>query len=49
MKFQINQKGGGTLKLKLWPLFFLILFGCAAVPIKTYDEKVSEWKSYKDG
>jgi len=48
MKFQINQKGGGTLKLKLWPLFFLILFGCATVPIKTYDEKASEWKSYKD-
>ena len=48
MKFQINQKGGGTLKLKLWLLFFLILFGCATVPIKTYDEKASEWKSYKD-
>ena len=48
MKSQIYQKGGGTLKVKFFLLFFLILFGCATVPIKTYDEKVSEWKSYKD-
>ena len=48
MKFQINQKGGGTLKLKFLLLFFLILFSCATVPTKNYDETVSEWKSYKD-
>lgn len=48
MKLQIKRKGGGTLKLKLLPLCFLILFGCATVPTKTYDETVSEWKSYKD-
>jgi hypothetical protein len=48
MEFQINQKGLGTLKFKVLLLFFLILFGCATVPTKTYDETVSEWKSYKD-
>src|SRR4030066_1727302 len=48
MRFRINQKGGKTLKIKLLLLFFLLLFGCATAPIKTYDETVSEWKSYKD-
>ena len=48
MRFRINQKGGKTLNLKLLLLFFLILFGCATVPTKTYDETVFEWKSYKD-
>jgi len=48
MRFRINQKDSGALKLKLLLLFFLILFGCATVPTKTYYETVSEWKSYKD-
>ena len=48
MRFRINQKGGKMLNLKLLLLFFLILFGCATVPTKTYNETVSEWKSYKD-
>jgi hypothetical protein len=48
MEFQINQKGLGTLKFKVLLLSFPILFACATVPTKTYDETVSEWKSYKD-
>ena len=48
MKFKICQKEARRFKLKLLSLFFLILFGCATVPTKTYDETVSEWKSYKD-
>jgi len=48
MKFKINQKEARRFRFKLLPLFFLILFGCATVPTKTYDETVSEWKSYKD-
>jgi hypothetical protein len=48
MRFRMNQKGGKTPKIKLLLLFFLILFCCATAPIKTYDETVSEWKSYKD-
>lgn len=27
---------------------FLILFGCATVPLKNYEETVLEWNSYKD-
>lgn len=48
MRFRMNQKDGKTLKIKLLLLFFLLLFGCATAPIKTYDETVSEWKSYED-
>jgi len=48
MKFQINQKGRGRVSLKFLLLFSLILFGCATVPVKTYEETVSQWKSYKD-
>lgn len=48
MKFQINQKETRRLKLKFLPIFFLLLFACATVPVKTYEESVSEWKSYKD-
>jgi hypothetical protein len=35
-------------KLKLLPLFLLILLGCATFSQKNYDETVSEWKSYED-
>jgi len=48
MKFQINQKEVRRLKFKFLPLLFLILFACATIPVKTYDETVSQWRSYKD-
>ena len=48
MRFRINQKGRGRLNVPFLLFFFLILFGCATVPTKTYDETISEWKSYKD-
>ena len=48
MKFQANQKKTRWLNFKLLTIFFLILIACATVPKKTYEEKISEWKSYKD-
>src|SRR4030043_1672573 len=30
------------------PIFMVILFACATIPTKTYEETVSRWKSYKD-
>ncbi len=35
-------------RLLVTPIFILILFACATIPQKTYEETVSEWKSYKD-
>jgi len=48
MKFQTIQKKTIGLKFRFVTIFFLILFACATTPVKTYDETVSEWKSYKD-
>jgi hypothetical protein len=48
MKFQINQKKTRRTKFKFLPIFFLILFACATAPTKTYEETVSQWKSYED-
>jgi hypothetical protein len=49
MKFQTNQKKTRRSRFKFLPIFFfLILFACATVPTKTYDETVSQWKSYND-
>jgi hypothetical protein len=48
MKFQTNQKKTRRPKFRFLPIFFLILFACATVPTKTYDETVSQWKSNED-
>jgi hypothetical protein len=48
MNFKINQKHIVKLKFLVLPIFILILFACATVPKKTYEESVAEWKSYKD-
>jgi hypothetical protein len=48
MKSQSNPKGTGKLKHKILLILLFILFACATVPVKTYEETVSEWKSYKD-
>lgn len=36
------------LRLKIFPIYVLLLFACATIPVKTYDETVVQWKSYKD-
>ncbi len=46
MEFQLNQKK--RIKIKFLPIFILLLFSCAIFPPRSYDERVSRWKSYKD-
>jgi hypothetical protein len=46
MEFQLNQKK--RIKIKFLPIFILLLFACAIFPPRSYDERVSRWKSYKD-
>jgi hypothetical protein len=48
MKFKINPKGMMRFGLLIIPIFILILFACATVPVKEYEETVSQWKSYED-
>jgi len=48
MNFKINQKHIVKLRFLVLPIFIVIVFACATVPTKTYDETVSQWKSYKD-
>lgn len=42
----LNQKIGYTLKCLL--IWMVILPGCAAFLTKSYDQTVSQWKSYRD-
>jgi hypothetical protein len=48
MYFKINHKHSVKLRFLVLPIFIVIVFACATVPTKTYDETVSQWKSYKD-
>ncbi len=48
MDFPLNQTKTIRFKIKCLPIFILFLFACAIISIKTYDETVSRWKSYKD-
>jgi len=36
------------LKVKMLPIFILFLSGCAMIPVRSYDETVSGWKTHKD-
>lgn len=36
------------LKVKVLSILILFLYGCATLPVKSYDETVSGWKSHKD-
>jgi len=36
------------LRFLVLPIFAVFVFVCATVPTKTYEETVSQWKSYKD-
>jgi len=46
MEFQLNRNR--RIKIKFLPIFILLLFACAIIPPRSYDERVSRWKSYKD-
>ena len=46
MEFQLNRKR--RIKIKFLLIFILLLFACAIFPPRSYDERVSRWKSYKD-
>ena len=46
MEFQLNQKR--RFKIKWLSIFILFLSACAIFSIKSYDETVSRWKTYKD-
>ena len=48
MNFKINQKHILKVRFLVLPIFIVIAFACATVPTKTYEETVSQWKSYKD-
>jgi hypothetical protein len=48
MNFKINQKYIVKFRFLVLPIFIVVLFACAFVPTKTYEETVFEWKSYKD-
>jgi len=48
MNLKINQKHLVKLRFLVLPIFIVIVFACVTVPTKTYEETVSQWKSYKD-
>ena len=48
MNFTINQRHYVKLTFLLLPVFTVVVFACATVPTKTYEETLSQWKSYKD-
>lgn len=45
---QLNQRKTLGFKAKCIPIFFLFLTACGIIFVKSYDETVSRWKSYKD-
>lgn len=36
------------LKVKMLPILILLLSGCAMIPVRSYDETLSRWKTHKD-
>lgn len=48
MCFKINHKQIVKLGFLFLPIFIVIVFACATVPTKTYEETVVQWKSYED-
>ena len=48
MNSKTRQRHIVELRLFVLPIFMVILFACATMPTKTYEETVSQWKSYKD-
>jgi hypothetical protein len=48
MNFRIDQKYIVELRFLVLPICIVILLACATVPTKTYEETVSQWKSYED-
>jgi hypothetical protein len=48
MDSQPNQTKKIRFKTKCLSIFFLFLFACGTIFVKSYDETASRWKSYKD-
>ena len=48
MYFKINHKQIVKLGFLFLPIFIVIVIACANVPTRTYEETVSQWKSYKE-
>ncbi len=48
MDHQSNQRRMLGFKAKCIPIFFLFLAACGIIFVRSYDETVSRWKSYKD-
>jgi hypothetical protein len=47
--FSVKSSSFRGIRKGFFPLLLLLLFsGCAILPVKTFDETVSQWKSYKD-
>ena len=48
MWFKTHHNHIVTLRFLVLPIFMVVVFACATVPTKTYEETLSQWKSYKD-
>jgi hypothetical protein len=48
MKSRPDETKTMGFKRRCLPILFLLLVGCGVIFIKSYDETVSRWKSYKD-
>jgi len=48
MDSQPKQAKTIRFRAKYLSILFLFLFGCGIIFVKSYDETVSQWKSYKD-
>jgi hypothetical protein len=48
MCFKMNHNHIVKLRFLVLPIFIVIVVACATAPTKTYEETVSQWKSYKD-
>ncbi|HYA92849.1 MAG TPA: hypothetical protein VEK32_15290 [Thermodesulfobacteriota bacterium] len=48
MDSQPCRRGIAKCVIKIFPILFLFLFACGIIFVRSYDETVSRWKSYKD-
>jgi len=48
MDRQLNQIRVTRLKINALLIFLLFLLGCSVIPVRSYDETVSRWKTHKD-
>lgn len=48
MDSQPCRRGIAKCVIKIFPILFLFLVACGIIFVRSYDETVSRWKSYKD-